>query len=266
MDKWEKFEIAWTEFLKKTYGDVAYFERMGGSDSTKPDILVRRKNGTQFFIETKMCPAQCGQFVLLPDKATRTFKYSERNENPINEFAETIMRFMDRHFDSFVNAGTSGITLEFNNMEDVFCNWIMKIYREKDVEIFATNDFMALPLSDFPKFFNVTAKYRIKRSGSSPVGNTRVAEIVNYIKNNYAVFDIKANEEGAVFCKSTKNLHNLRFEHNGIEYMFSYREGIFEVRRLSNTFNANVIFSITLKHPTPKAMSKDEFEKHLKGN
>lgn len=264
MDKWEEFEIAWTEFLQKTYGDLAYFERMGGSNSTKPDILVRTKRGSEFFIETKMCPAQCGQFVLIPDDKSRTFKYSEKNETPINEFAKQIMTFMDRYYDSFKNAGTAGKAIEFDDMETVFANWVMKIYGDEDVEIFATNDRLLVPLKDFPKFFNVTAKYRIKRSGSGHVGSVHMEEVINYINNHYSYESYRKTSDGHLFYKSKKNLHNERFDIGEHEFMFSYREDEFEIRKLSNTYNANVIFSIRLKPTIGNGMSREEFQKYLK--
>lgn len=264
MDKWEEFEIAWTEFLKKTYGDLAYFERMGGSDSTKPDILVKTKKGKEFYIETKMCPAQCGQFVLIPNIKTKTFEYSEKNETPINEFAKEIIRFMNRYYESFKNAGTAGKAIEFDGMEEVFANWVIKIYGDENVEIFATNNWLMVPLKEFPKFFSVTAKYRIKRSGSGPVGNVNMDNVISFIKDHYSVESYRKTTDGALFFKSSKNLHNERFDLGTHEYMFSYRENEFEIRRLSNTFNANVIFSIRLKHDAGNGMSREEFKKYLK--
>lgn len=42
------------------------------------------------------------------------------------------------------------------------------------------------------------------------------------------------------------DLRNSRFAICGTEYMISQRNEGYEVRKLSNTFNANVIFSINL--------------------
>jgi len=55
-----------------------------------------------------------------------------------------------------------------------------------------------------------------------------------------------------LFVKADKDIHNLRFIFDGFEYMFSRRDNRYEVRRLSNTFNSNVIFSISLKYRTDK--------------
>lgn len=263
MDSWKEFEIEWTEFLKKTYGDVAYFQHMGEEDSTKPDILVKTKKGHTFYIETKKCPAQCGQFVLYPDVQSKKFIFSEKNDTKINEFAETIIHFMNYHFESFKEAGTAGRTIEFDNMEEVFCNWIMKTYGDKDVELVATNNRIMIRLEDFPKYFNVTAKYRIKRSGSDKVGHSRISAVKKYIEENYITDSNRTTIDGALFYKSSKNLHNQRFTIDKYEYMFSFRNDEFEIRKLSNTFNANVIFSITLKYGIGKGMSDEEIKKYL---
>lgn len=263
MNSWKKFEIEWTEFLKKTYGDVAYFEHLGEEDSTNPDILVKTNNGREFFIDAKKCPAQCGQFVLIPDTKTRKFIFSEKNDTNLNQFAETIINFMNYHFDSFKQAGTAGRTIEFDDMETSFCNWIIQTYSDKNVELFATNNRIILKIEDFPKYFNVTAKYRVKRSGSGKVGSKRLAEVKEFIKQKYHYASYRETSKGSLFYKSTKNLHNQRFTLNGYEYMFSFRKNEFEVRKLSNTFNANVIFSITLKQDVEKGMSKEEVKKYL---
>lgn len=76
MSIWEDFEIDCTDYLNKAFGEYAYFIHQGGSDSTAPDILVKTNKGTSFYIEAKHCPAQCGQFVLLPDVKSSTFIYS----------------------------------------------------------------------------------------------------------------------------------------------------------------------------------------------
>ena len=52
---------------------------------------------------------------------------------------------------------------------------------------------------------------------------------------------------GVMELYSQENLHNERFIIGKNEYMISKRENNYEIRKLSNTSNANVIFSIELK-------------------
>ena len=60
---------------------------------------------------------------------------------------------------------------------------------------------------------------------------------------------------------STRNLHDVRFVLDGYEYMFSIRDDKYEIRKLSNTFNANVIFSIFKKNQ--KGLTDAEFRAAL---
>ena len=66
-----------------------------------------------------------------------------------------------------------------------------------------------------------------------------------------------------LFVTSSLDLHNERFIYGDYEYMISDRGSSYEVRKLSNTYNANVIFSIDLKGDRA-GMSNDEFIAFLK--
>lgn len=64
-------------------------------------------------------------------------------------------------------------------------------------------------------------------------------------------------DDSKLFVTSTRYIHNTRFIINGTEYMFSERGSEYEIRKLSNTFNANVIFSIDLKTTRSIGYSND---------
>ena len=247
MTTWQDFEQNCCDYLTRKYGSYASFDCEGGADSTRPDIYVRTKSGKSFYIEAKHCPAQCGQFVLIPDISTERFVYSPLNDTPINSFARVVMQHMDADFEGFKEAGTSGKDIVTKNGSQVFADWIIDHYKNKGTKFFITNNYLIFPIEDFAQYFNVTAKYRIKRSGSSSVGKwsipsvKRVIASLNLPITNYRVDGSK------LFVSCSKYIHNIRFRYNGYEYMFSQRGSEYEIRKLSNTFNANVIFSIDLK-------------------
>lgn len=250
MSTWQNFEIDATKYLNDTYGNLATFTHEGGTDSTTPDILVELNNGKQFYIEAKCSKAQCGQFVLQPDVVTSTFKYTAKN--PINQYAEKIIDFMNNDFESFKEAGTKGKDIEMD--PSVFVNWITKIYKDKNVKFYITDNFVFVPIDKFAEFFNVTAKYRVKRSGSTDVGKTTLDKVIEHIKTlgvSNSIDEFKKLDK-KLFVTANKDIHNLRFIFDGFEYMFSKRDNVYEVRKLSNTFNSNVIFSISLKYRTDK--------------
>lgn len=260
---WEEFEVQCAEHFNNRFSRYADFILQGGADSTVPDILVETNSGKSFYIEAKHSPAQCGQFVLFPDLDTCTFEYSRQNVNRINRYAEMIMDYMNQDFDAFREAGTSGKDIDMPNGSNVFSNWIIQAYSDKGAEFFVTNNFTLLPIEDFSEYFDVTAKYRIKRSGSSNVGKSRLNLVLDYITSNGYIITSHRTNGDKLFVSSPKNLHDQRFIIRGIEYMFSLRGDEYELRKLSNTYNANVIFSIKQKAAIP-GMTDDEFIEYLR--
>ncbi len=246
MTTWQDFELNCTNHLNQLFGDYATFTHLGASDSTVADIKVQTKSQMKFYIEAKHSPAQCGQFVLFPNKSDKKFEYSHQNILPINQFSREIINFMDENFERFENAGTSGVDINFAGCSEIFAGWIIAYYKAKGVKFFITNDFVILPIAEFSEYFNVSAKYRIKRSGSGAVGSSKIGQVKAFLLQNYSLDNVRI-QGNKLFVSSQIELHDKRFVLQDIEFMFSKRGDEYEIRKLSNTFNANVIFSIYLK-------------------
>jgi hypothetical protein len=262
MTIWEKFETECTEYLNKKFGNLASFTNAGGSDSTISDIYVRTRKGKEFYIEAKHSPAQCGQFVLLPNISTRSFEYSRLNITPLNSAAKTIIRHMNADFDAYKEAGTTGKDIDLHDGGKIFAEWIIDSYKNKGTIFFITNDYTILRVDDFLEYFYVTAKYRVKRSGSSGVGKSNISEVYNHILKSGFNIGSHVMDGAKLFVTSPDMLHNTRFVFGNYEYMFSQRGSQYEIRKLSNTFNANVIFSIEKK--SKQGLSDMEFSQFLK--
>lgn len=262
MAEWEKFETDSTDYLNQVFGEHARFDCRGGSDSTVSDIEVMTISGKRFYIEAKHCPAQCGQFVLLPNVGEGRFEYSRQNATSLNSYSKAIMEYMNRFFDEYKEAGTVGKVIEMENGPHIFASWIIKAYKDKGAEFIITNGNLILPVDDLLKYFNVSAKYRVKRSGSSSVGTGRLAAVSEYLEGHFDLTSIQKSGD-KLFITSDSYLHNRRFVIAGIEYMISRRDQSYEIRRLSNTFNANVIFSIDLKDGV-RGLTYEEFASFLK--
>lgn len=263
MEIWEQFEIDSTNYLNEKFGQLAVFTRKGGPDSTIPDILVKSIQGTEFYIEAKHSPAQSGQFVLLPNLKTMKFDYSSKNVNPYNEYAELIMNEMNKEFEAFKEAGTAGKDIVFDGDQKVFSDWITSFYKSKKVRFVITNGFRIFPVDDFTEVFNISCKYRIKRSGSNDVGKSNITTVKKHISTNFHVSSMYEDED-KLFVTSEYNLHNQRFILGSYEYMISQRGREYEIRKLSNTFNANVIFSIELNiKPCYHFINDDDFASYL---
>lgn len=260
---WEDFETNCTDYLNRKFGAYAQFIHHGGADSTVPDILVITNLGKRFYIDAKHSPAQCGQFVLLPNISEGRFEYSRQNVNQINTYAAKIMAHMDERFDEFREAGTAGKDIVMGNGSHIFSEWIIQAYKEKGAKLFITNNYTILPVERFADYFEVSAKYRIKRSGSSSVGNNRIAPVLRHIKASDYIITNSRVEGDKLFVESNRDLHNRRFVYMQYEYMFSQRGSEYEIRKLSNTYNANVIFSI--KHiESTRGLSDGDFTNFLK--
>ena len=65
----------------------------------------------------------------------------------------------------------------------ILANWIIQIYKDKGVKFFITNNYTILPVERFQDYFDISAKYRTKRSGSRNVGKKNVQLVMDYILN-----------------------------------------------------------------------------------
>ncbi len=262
MPVWKEFEDECTEYLTNKFGNYAEFSHLGCSDSTLPDILVKLNNGKNFYIDVKHSPAQCGQFVLIPNIERQEFDYSSKNITPINPYSSEIINFMNSKFEIYKNAGTAGVDIKFPNSNKIFEDWIIKIYSAKDVRFFITNNYTILPLEKISDFFDISAKYRIKRSGSCSVNKCRIDEVKKYIlSKDYSISDIKIIQN-KLFVSADNNIDKEKFVIGKYEYMFAKKDTIYEIRQLSNTYNSNVIFSIVLKE-SATGISNKEFIQYL---
>ncbi|ACL76880.1 hypothetical protein [Ruminiclostridium cellulolyticum] len=107
---------------------------------------------------------------------------------------------------------------------EIFSNWIIETYGNKGTRYFITNDFTILPIERFSEYFNVSAKYRVKRSGSSNVGKSNISNVLSYIKSHDYVVQTTRENGGKLFVESYEPLHKRRFLLHGHEYMFSLRD------------------------------------------
>lgn len=247
MKGWEIFEINCYNYLVNEYGQFCEFEAFGKSDSTNPDILVKLPNKDNFFIETKEPNAQCGQFVLHPNEIEQEFIYSQKNKTKINKYSQEIINYMNNNFEDFLNAGTAGVDI---NVDSNICyNWIKTYYSLKNVKFFITkgSNYIIFPIEKFHEYFSVSGKYRVKKSGSNPPSKNNISEI----KKLFAEKNISINlyKDGKKYYVNTPiNINKLELKGQKYTYLFKKVDNNdYIISRLSNTYNANVIFSISLK-------------------
>lgn len=256
---WEEFEEECFCYFCKEYGEYSQFQHTGGPNSNVPDIRAIPYHGGKFYIEVKEKEAQCGQFVLIPNAESRTFLYSKENKERPNIHSRRIIKCMNEFFDDYANAGTAGEVINLGSEgQDVFGNWIVNKYAEQGVRLIITEDFLIFPLERFKNYFTISATYRAKRSGSSHVAKSRIEIVRSYLSHKFGVSSFVVEGKEGLYFKSVPNTICKRFTIGGREYLLPDRDGLCEVRQLSNTYNSNVIFSISLKPDHPGGLSFEE--------
>lgn len=247
---WKYFEKNCFELVSNNYQQYnVTFIPYGKSDSTKADIAVSKNNIIHFYMETKKPKAQCGQFVLLPDNNLDIFNYSPKNKTPINNYSLEIIEYMNNNYKTFKNAGTKGETI--NIEKEIFQKWITTYYSYKNVEFFISkynNELVIIPIHKFSDYFDITCKFRVKRSGSrNPV--SKDVNLINKAAEKAGYVDLKIQfKEKKCHAISNNKMNNKKLSYGDYTYYFKEIEkNDFIVTKLSNTFNSNVIFSINLK-------------------
>lgn len=245
---WEDFEFSAYNFILHHYGN--YTEEIihyGKSDSLNSDIFIRTLNNN-LWIEVKKPKAQSGQFVLLPDENKRLFDYSAKNKYSLDKYSQAIIDYMNESFDKYFQSGTKGSYINLD--EDLFYDWIINYYHSKGVEFIITfsDDFVIFPTNKIKSFFNVKCKYREKKSGSSSVKNEKEKfKLISKIKELAQVSEVLNSEEGLFFFSSDE-LDKCNLIVGKYHYMIKRIEkNKYEVRRLSNTRNSNIIFELDLR-------------------
>lgn len=105
--------------------------------------------------------SQCVQFVVL--EHNNSFIYSNKNKTYINKYSKAIINYMNKNFDAFHNAGTSGIDININKY--IFTSWIIDFYKTKNTKYFITkaDNYIIIPLEKIDEYFDITACYRVKK-------------------------------------------------------------------------------------------------------
>jgi len=254
--QWKIFEEECLKYLNGKYGN--YFKLQGKSNSTVSDIYFNGE-GNSFYIEAKMPTAQCGQFVLLPSVENKKLTYSNKNKTQQNEFSDEIIKFINLNVDKFLNCGTAGIEILLN--KDIFYKWIVNYYKNKNVKYIITKqeNFLIFSIDKINKYFDITARYRQKKSGSRALNSSKTdfefAMRAAGIDFTFVGHNIVSNED-----LDSKKIKGLKYV-----YLIKKSKIGYVARILSNTKNASVIFLIKLKKYNSEEQKNDilNFEKDI---
>lgn len=246
MGSWQEFEQKCCDYLNRKYGNShIVFRLSGASNSNAPDIMLYKDGQHLFNIEVKMAKAQSGQFVVKYENDQFVFSTANKTDE---EDAAVIIDHMNKNKEKYKNVTTTSIPINMDVEE--FSKWIVSHYLGKNEQFVITegnNGFIIFPIEKYTDYFETTAAYRIKKSGSCDASQNNVDDLKAYFK---------AQNIPAVFSFVGKKLYmtgySMRIKEKisvgKYDYMVSsIDENGCYLRRLSNTNNANVIFSISLK-------------------
>lgn len=277
MAAWEELEDSCYNYLKDKYTKAISIEAFGKSDSTKADIKIKTiKNGT-FYVEVKADSAQCCQFVLFPNIETESFDFSNGNKAPQTDNCNAIISHMEKSYKRYAKVGKAGIPVEID--KKTLYGLVSDFYTPKGVKFFITKveNYIIFPIDKFSNYFDITAFYRRKPSGSSePNENNNTKEIKDSLIIEQLEGSIEYRDIGnktRCFLHTSVNVHTKRMVCPEYTYQFKdnqYSKGVskmdkyvFEVRRLSNTSNPNVICQLSLKNKTQDKADLIKFENNI---
>lgn len=271
---WEELENKCYEHLKRMYGYNNSIEPYGKSDSTKADIKIEPATSDEFFIEVKARDSQCCQFVLFPNENTESFDFSKRNKVPLSDNCKRIISYMDSLYKKYHKVGKKGIPVDVDS--STLYGLVQDFYSVKKVKFFMTEgtDIIIFPSDHFSDYFAIEAFYRRKTSGSAePNESNNNPEIIQGLGEEDISGIIEYKSVGG---KTRCFLHTDTYIHKRKmiceEYTYQFKDNkysktlstskkyVFEVRRLSNTSNPNVICQLSLKKTSQDKEDLQVFE------
>lgn len=250
MQKWEEFEQNATEFLSALHPEFT-FKNFGNTNSNVPDIEVYDKSNNHIFnMEIKYSPSQAGQIVVLDNDGT--FEFSKKSKNELVPATDSLIKYLNENYNTYSNVAQSSIPIEIDS--SILYSFIVEQYRLKSnkwiisstkVTNLDTQSICLIPLEEIDSNFKVSAVLRRKKSGTReiPKSMRNTAEkLISVIceepiieedgKKTYLIGDIGTN--------SYTLPENLYLSKKDTPHKY-------EIRKRSNTNNANIMFSLELK-------------------
>lgn len=272
---WEELEDRCYEHLKRFCTNGCSIESLGKSDSTKADIKITTASKEEFFVEVKAENAQCCQFVLFPDDKAKKFVFSKQNKVPLTDNCKKIIEYMDARYATYCRVGKAGIAVNVDKA--TLYGLVNDFYSAKNVKFFMTEGagLIIFPAEKFAEYFDIEAVYRRKTSGSAEPNDTgNRSEIIQGLLDEgiSGILEYKSSDgKTRCYLHADVQLHKQRMLCPEYTYQFKdnshakkvkkQKEYVFEVRRLSNTSNPNVICQLRQKSGAQSQEDLKAFEK-----
>ena len=247
---WQNFEEQAQKYLKENLKvkslDIIF---NGGSDSNLGDVELIKNKKHLFNIEIKEYQSQIGQFVVLPKHQDKKFILGNLkfNTNRISKIYE----HMNENYEYYKSPTTAGINLKCS--KKMMYESIYSYCKDHNIEFFIskrkTSNFKIISIQNFEKNFDISGKYRKKKSGTSYIKNNDALK--DHLKKLFPEGNINSDKKGLILkLKNSESLKlklkkNRSYQFDNINIYFSpINDNEFYVKKKSCNNNATVIFSL----------------------
>lgn len=249
---WKDFEENAFEYLKNEYSNFSFlkFKKHGGSNSNIPDIEILKNNKFLFYLECKLKESQIGQFVVLKDLKSSSFIFSSANKG--NELrAQAIIKHMNDQFEYYSSKKSVALRCSKNEMIDSVKSYLSSKKVKFLISSNHHSDFVKYPIritkaDNIEKHFDISGVYREKKSGSSNLPAKDLENFKNILGMKFSSFKIEQSK-GKTYVSFGESAPKSPYLKNSLYFLSKKNELHFEVRKLSNTNNSNVIFKLEPK-------------------
>ena len=250
---WKQFEKNAAEFLndikKKNNIEI---DPKGGADSKSIDIGIKKNGSLILIVEVKMPTSQIGQFVINNDESNNKFILSKRLNKDNIPRTSKILEFINQNYSKYKETVRSG--KEVNCDQEIKNNSVSEYLNLKKINYIISCDknynFKIVNKSNFFNFFEVDkCVIRNKASGSQHIGSNVFKEVKEYLKENYECQIIQKKPKTEIIFKNEysdieKKKENRYFYVNNKKYYFAKDEDLYFIKKISNTANPTVIFTL----------------------
>lgn len=247
---WEQFEKKSEKYLNDHLSELGYKVILkGGSNSHETDLYLYDNLGHFLFcLDSKLCPAQCGQIVIIDNGSKFELSKELKSSNP---YSESILSLINKSYKQF--SENSDDVIQILGVDEVLVNWVKNHYQEKQCLYIITTTkldsyYSIIPLDEIEKVFAVSAVFRRKRSGTRDVPRKNFKSVTDSLtrhlnSNGISKYQIRIIGKQLLFDLHQKSLPK------GLMYFEDYfisdlGQGLYRVKNRAKTNNVNVVFTM----------------------
>jgi hypothetical protein len=248
--KWEKFETKSQKYLNDNLSEIGItVELKGGSNSHETDLyLYNQSDEFLFSMDSKFCPAQCGQIVIIDNGTQFELSKDSKTSNP---YTESIVNLINKTYTHFVE--NSNKVIPIIGIDTELRRWVESHYKEKKcLFIISTTKldtfYNIIPITEIGEVFTISAVFRRKRSGTRDVPKKNLLEVKGLLTKHLTSlgvsnFQMKTLGNMLIVGQLSKSIDNKELYFDNY-YLSDIGNNEYRVKMRAQTNNPNVVFSM----------------------